>query len=158
MSRRLPKTTARERPENLAILLREAFVALNDLALARLAERGHSAVRPAHGAVFQYLDDAGTTVSVLAERAQMTKQSMAELVRHLETHGYVDRVPDPHDRRAKRVQATDRGRDVFAIVRECRGDRAAAARGTRRPPDELPARRPRGGAPDGGAVDVSASP
>jgi DNA-binding MarR family transcriptional regulator len=118
MSSRLPKTTARERPENLAILLREAFVALNDLALARLAERGHGAVRPAHGAVFQYLDDTGTTVSVLAERAQMTKQSMAELVRHLETHGYVDRVPDPHDRRAKRVQVTDRGRDVFAIVRE----------------------------------------
>ena len=48
----------------------------------------------------------------------MTTQSMAELIRHLETHGYVYRVPDPHDRRAKRVQATDRGRDVFAIVRE----------------------------------------
>jgi DNA-binding MarR family transcriptional regulator len=118
MSSRLPRTTARDRPENLAVLLREAFVALNDLAIARLAERGHSAVRPAHGAVFQYLDDAGTTVSVLAERAQMTKQSMAELVRHLEAHGYVERLPDPTDRRAKLVRATDRGRDVFAIVRE----------------------------------------
>lgn len=118
MSSRLPTTTARDGPENLAILLREAFVALNDLAIARLAERGHGAVRPAHGAVFQYLDDAGTTVSVLAERAQMTKQSMAELVRHLEAHGYVERLPDPTDRRAKLVRATDRGRDVFAIVRE----------------------------------------
>ena len=88
-----------ERPANLAVLLREAFVALNDLVLARLAERGHGAVRPAHGAVFQYLDDTGTTVSLLAERAQMTKQAMAELVRHLETHGYVVRVPDPADRR-----------------------------------------------------------
>jgi DNA-binding MarR family transcriptional regulator len=57
-------------------------------------------------------------VSVLAERAQMTKQSMAELVRHLEAHGYVERVPDPHDRRAKLVQVTDRGSAVFAIVRE----------------------------------------
>jgi DNA-binding MarR family transcriptional regulator len=118
MSSRLPRTTARERPENLGILLREAFVALNDLALARLAARGHGAVRPAHGTVFQYLDDTGTTVSILAERAQMTKQSMAELVRHLEAHGYVERVPDPKDRRAKLVIATDRGRDVFAIVRE----------------------------------------
>lgn len=118
MSTRLPATTARERPENLAILLREAFAALNDRALARLAERGHDAVRPAHAAVFQYLDDAGTTVSVLAERAQMTKQSMAELVRHLEQHGYVERVPDQNDRRAKLVQTTERGRAVFAIVRE----------------------------------------
>jgi DNA-binding MarR family transcriptional regulator len=46
---------------------------------------------------------AGTTVSVLAERAQITKQSMAGLVRHLEQHGYVERRPDPRDRRAKLV-------------------------------------------------------
>jgi DNA-binding MarR family transcriptional regulator len=118
MSSRLPSTSARAHPENLAILLREAFAALNDRALARLAERGHGAVRPAHAAVFQYLDDAGTTVSALAERTHMTKQSMAELVRHLEGHGYVERVPDPSDRRAKLVRATDRGRTVFAIVRE----------------------------------------
>jgi DNA-binding MarR family transcriptional regulator len=118
MSRRLPATSARHRPEHLAILLRETFAAMNDRALDRLAERGHGAVRPPHGAVFQYLDDAGTTVSVLAERAQITKQSMAELVRHLEQHGYVERRPDPRDRRAKLVHATDRGREVFAIVRE----------------------------------------
>jgi DNA-binding MarR family transcriptional regulator len=118
MPSRLPRTTARERPENLAILLGEAFDAMNELAVTRLAERGHSAVRPAHGAVFQFLDDGGTTVSVLAERARMTKQSMAELVRHLEAHGYVVRVADPEDRRAKLVQATDRGREVFAIARE----------------------------------------
>ena len=73
-------------------------------------------IRPAHTAVFQYLDDTGTTVSLLAERAQMTKQAMAELVQHLETHGYVTRVPDPHDRRAKLVLPTDRGRDVIAIA------------------------------------------
>ena len=74
---------------NLAVLMREAFIALNDLVIDRLTERGHADVRPAHGTVFQYLDDTGTTVSVLAERAQMTKQAMAELVRHLEKHGYV---------------------------------------------------------------------
>jgi DNA-binding MarR family transcriptional regulator len=118
MSRRIPTIAGRERPTNLAVLLREAFVALNDLVLARLAERGHDAVRPAHGAVFQYLDDTGTTVSLLAERAQMTKQAMAELVRHLETHGYVVRVPDPADRRAKLVLPTDRGHDVMAVAQQ----------------------------------------
>ena len=65
----------------------------------------------------QFLDDEGTRVSVLAERAQMTKQSMAELVVHLERHGYVERVPDPADRRAKLVRATSRGREVYAIAR-----------------------------------------
>jgi DNA-binding MarR family transcriptional regulator len=118
MSSRIPTLAGRERPANLAVLLREAFVALNDLVLVRLAERGHQAVRPAHAAVFQYLDDTGTTVSVLAERAQMTKQAMAELVRHLETHGYLVRVPDPTDRRAKLVLPTDRGLDVIAIAQQ----------------------------------------
>ena len=87
MSRRIPMREGRERPLNLVSLLRETFIALNDLVVVRLAERGHSGVRPSHGAVFQYLDDTGTTVSVLAERAQMTKQAMAELVQHLETRG-----------------------------------------------------------------------
>ena len=73
MSRRIPVTSGRTRPVNLDVALREAFIAVNDLVLSRLAERGHSAIRPAHSAVFQYLDDTGTTVSLLAERAQMTK-------------------------------------------------------------------------------------
>jgi DNA-binding MarR family transcriptional regulator len=68
--------------------------------------------------VFQYLDDAGTRVSVLAQRAQITKQSMAELVAHVERHGYVERVPDPGDRRAKLVKTTGRGRDVYEVVAE----------------------------------------
>ncbi len=112
MSTRIPS-----RPLTLTMLMREAFVALNGLVLARLAERGHPEVRAAHSAVFQYLDDTGTTVSALAERAQMTKQAMAELVHHLEAHGYVSRVPDPADRRAKLVLATERGREVLAIAR-----------------------------------------
>jgi DNA-binding MarR family transcriptional regulator len=98
--------------------MREAFVALNDLVVARLAERGHGVIRAAHGAVFQYLDDTGTTVSLLAERAHMTKQAMAELVQHLETHGYLIRVPDPNDRRAKLVLPTERGREVLTLAQE----------------------------------------
>ena len=98
--------------------MRDAFVALNDIVIARLTEHGHPEVRSAHGAVFQHLDDTGTTVSLLAERAQMTKQAMAELVRHLEIHGYVTRVTDPADRRAKLVVPTDRGREMIALAQE----------------------------------------
>jgi DNA-binding MarR family transcriptional regulator len=116
MSRRIPQLAGKERPANLAVLMREAFVALNDLVVARLVERGHELLRPAHVAVFQYLDDTGTTVSVLAERAQITKQAMTELVQYLETNGYVTRVPDPNDRRAKLVLPTARGHEVIAIA------------------------------------------
>ncbi|WP_220186898.1 MarR family winged helix-turn-helix transcriptional regulator [Pseudonocardia pini] len=98
--------------------MRDTFTALNDLALARLAERGFGEVRTAHGAVFQYLDETGTTVSALAERAQVTKQAMAELVAYLEVRGYVERVPDPSDGRAKLVLPTARGREVVAVAQE----------------------------------------
>ena len=97
--------------------MREPFRALSEELIERLAAHGHGEVRYAHGNVLQFLDDAGTRVSTLAARAQMTKQSMAQLVAHLEAHGYVERVPDPADGRAKLVRATARGRDVFALVR-----------------------------------------
>ncbi len=67
--------------------------------------------------VFAYLDDRGTRVSVLPERAQITKQSMAELVAHLERHGYVERVPDPDDGRAKLVRAARKGNELYGIAR-----------------------------------------
>jgi len=51
MSTRIPQLAGKERPANLAVLMREVFVALNDIVVARLAERGHDVVRPAHGAV-----------------------------------------------------------------------------------------------------------
>ena len=75
-------------------------------------------MRAPHGNVLQFLDAEGTSVSELARRAQITKQSMAELVTHLERHGYVERVPDPADRRARLVRATARGAEVYAIARE----------------------------------------
>ncbi len=135
---RLPRTTARDAPENLPILLREPLRALNEELIARLAAEGHAEVRLPHGSVLQYLDDDGTTVSVLAERAHLTKQAMAQLVAHLEQHGYVQRVPDPADRRARLVRATARGREVYAIVRkfvaetDARLDRALGAAKMRR--------------------------
>jgi DNA-binding MarR family transcriptional regulator len=118
MSSRSPQASARRNPENLGILLREPFRLASEQLHHRIAERGHPEVRPPHGNVFQFLDDEGTQVSELARRAQITKQSMAELVAHLERHGYVERVPDPGDRRAKLVRATARGREVYAIARE----------------------------------------
>jgi predicted transcriptional regulator len=65
-----------------------------------LAEAGYADIRPAHMAVFQHINEAaGSRLTALAEAAQMTKQSMAYLVEHLEERGYVQRVRDPADGR-----------------------------------------------------------
>jgi DNA-binding MarR family transcriptional regulator len=103
---------------NLGLLLREPYRIGNEELHRRIADRGHAAIRAPHGNVFAFLDEDGTRVSELAARAQITKQSMAELVAHLEHQGYVERVPDPADGRAKLVRATTRGRAVYAIARD----------------------------------------
>jgi DNA-binding MarR family transcriptional regulator len=113
-----PRTAVGRAPANLGILLREPFRVGTEVLHRRFAERGHPDIRPPHGNVMQFLDADGTRVSVLAQRAHMTKQAMAELVAHLERLGYVERVPDPSDRRAKLVRATLRGRQLYAIARE----------------------------------------
>ena len=118
MSADLSQTATGRRSENLGLLLREPYRIASEELHKRIGERGHPDVRPPHGNVFAFLDDEGTPVSELARRAQITKQSMAELVAHLERHGYVERVPDPGDRRAKLVRATARGSEVYAIARE----------------------------------------
>jgi DNA-binding MarR family transcriptional regulator len=102
---------------NVVVQLREAYKILNALVPVRLVDQGFTDFRPAHSSVFEHLDDTGTTVSTLADRATMTKQAMAELVEHLEECGYVVRIPDPNDRRAKLVLPTDRGRKVYQVAR-----------------------------------------
>ena len=63
--------------------------------------------RPAHGAIMEQLDFTdGMRLTDLARGAQLTPQSAGELVDQLESLGYVERRPDPDDRRAKRIFRT----------------------------------------------------
>ncbi|MCA1823486.1 MAG: MarR family winged helix-turn-helix transcriptional regulator [Mycobacteriales bacterium] len=99
-----------DRPDpNVAILLREPFLAVIAEVLRRLHAAGYDDLRVAHLVVFQHVDPAGSRVTDLAAKAQMAKPSMAYLVEHLEQAGYVERVPDPSDGRARLVRFTARG-------------------------------------------------
>ena len=55
----------------------------------------------------------GSRVTDLAEQARITKQSAAFLVEQLEAAGYVERVPDPTDGRARLVRLTAHARPVI---------------------------------------------
>jgi DNA-binding MarR family transcriptional regulator len=106
--------TSSQRPEGtaggprIAGLLDLAF----DQALANIngevAPR-HPDLRTAHLQVFRFGTIDGRRITELAADARMTKQSMHELVGHLERHGYVRREPDPTDVRARLVRLTERG-------------------------------------------------
>lgn len=82
-----------------------------------LAAAGFDDLRPAHFTVFQHMPPEGARLTALADAALLTKQSMGYLVDELEARGYVERAPDPADRRAKLVRLTARGRAVDETVR-----------------------------------------
>jgi DNA-binding MarR family transcriptional regulator len=63
------------------------------------------------------IDPTGTRLSVLAERAQIAKQTATALVDKLERAGYVERVPDPSDGRATLVRLTPRAEAVLPVAR-----------------------------------------
>lgn len=85
----------------------------------RLAAVGLDDLRPGHGCVFGNIDpECGTRLTELAERANMTKQSVGEFASDLEKLGYLERVPDPNDGRAKIIRLTDQGRRAYWIGRQ----------------------------------------
>ncbi|WP_194820347.1 MarR family winged helix-turn-helix transcriptional regulator [Nocardia sp. XZ_19_385] len=102
-----------DRPAPLGNLLSAAARTLAAELDAGIAAAGFEDVRAAHAPVFQLIEPSGTRLTVLADRAGMTKQAMGELVRHLDRQGYVELTGDPDDRRAKLVRLTKRG---WAVV------------------------------------------
>src|SRR5688500_11131812 len=94
---------------NLAVLLEAVDQLMVQQLHADLDANGHDAIRPAHGVVFEHIGRDGARLTDLADRAGMSKQSMAYLVDRLVDHGYCERATDPEDGRAKIVRLTDLG-------------------------------------------------
>jgi DNA-binding MarR family transcriptional regulator len=102
----------------LVRLLDVAFDEFSDELMRRAYAAGYTDVRPGHGCVFGTIDPEGSRLTDLAERACMTKQTVGEVASDLEKLGYVERVPDPSDGRAKIIRLTERGREAQTIGRD----------------------------------------
>jgi len=90
-------------------LLENGFDVFAEEMTRRLADTPYSDIRITHGCVFGNIEPDGSRLTDLAERANMTKQSVGEVATELERRGYVERVPDPSDGRAKIIRLTERG-------------------------------------------------
>ncbi len=113
----------------LGALLRMPYQAMMAGAVEpALAAAGFGDVRSAHLPVLQALTQhpAGLRATELAAHARITKQSMGYLVDHLEAGGYVERAPDPADRRARVVRLTPRGRAMLRAALPIIGEIEAA--------------------------------
>jgi DNA-binding MarR family transcriptional regulator len=101
----------------LVVQLRRIAQSIVDELVERLQAAGYTDITAAHHPVFYNLDLFGTRLTELAGRAGMTHQSMGELVSALVGLGYLERVPDPVDRRARLVVLTPRGRTAVRLAR-----------------------------------------
>jgi DNA-binding MarR family transcriptional regulator len=90
-------------------LLGEVRTGLVDDVQRRLADSGYGDVRASHDCVFRHLTAEGVRLRDLAAASQLTPPAIGEHVDELERLGYVERVPDPSDRRAKLIRPTERG-------------------------------------------------
>lgn len=109
---------------NFANLLRDPSLVIGELVAEELARRGFADLRPALLTVGPHLRAEGTRITELAERTLLAKATVVHTVDELERLGYVRRVPDPADGRAKLVVPTERalaaeraGREAIAEIR-----------------------------------------
>jgi DNA-binding MarR family transcriptional regulator len=112
----MPDTGQSHYPALLGLLLRLAYQHWAEDMDAALRAEGFDDIRPPHANVFPFVPAEGIQVSELARLARVRKQTMAQAVEGLERLGYVERRPDPNDRRAKLVFLTERGRTVPRIA------------------------------------------
>jgi DNA-binding MarR family transcriptional regulator len=107
---------------DLGVLASRLLFSLQDELFERLAEAGYDDLHPRHGAVLAYLDEDGIRATELAKLSGRHKQIIGRLIDELEGLGYVERRPDPADRRAKLIFPTARGLDQVRLGDEVVAD------------------------------------
>lgn len=106
---------SRELPTSLLMFI--AARAAADRIFRALHDAGFDDVTMAQSRLMMGIDAEGTRLSALAARAQIAKQTATALVDKLERAGYVERVPDPTDGRARLVRMTGRAEAALPVVR-----------------------------------------
>ncbi|MHB1863757.1 MAG: MarR family winged helix-turn-helix transcriptional regulator [Gemmatimonadaceae bacterium] len=100
----------------IGALLRVPAQAIHRRIIAELNAAGFGDLRLPHMAVLQFPGPHGVRPGVLAERAGTSKQAMNQLLKSLESLGYIVRSDTPHEGRGRVVRFTKRGRAAYARV------------------------------------------
>lgn len=84
---------------------------------AAFAAAGLDGIRPAQAVALVPLAAGGLHASELADRLRVSRQAVAQAITGLERHGYVTRVPNPLDARARIIELTPRGQHALRVMR-----------------------------------------
>lgn len=115
----LDELPARPRLTLLFRLLHQAYARdVDDM----LGAAGFGDIRSGQSKVFPFVPADGIQVGDLAVKAGVRKQTMAQAVDQLVTSGYLERRPNPHDRRSRLIFLTQRGEDARPVAADA-GDR-----------------------------------
>jgi DNA-binding MarR family transcriptional regulator len=98
----------------------------SELAARGEASAGFEGIRPAHLQVFGSIKAGGSRLTDLASLSGLSLSAVAELVDGLEQLDYLERTPDPSDRRAKLICLTERGWQAIREGRRLIGEIEAA--------------------------------
>jgi DNA-binding MarR family transcriptional regulator len=113
-------------PPLIGALLRMPWDAVQERMLERLHQHGFTDFDASYLIVFQYPGPQGARPSELAARLRISKQALNHLLGQLERLGYLERRPDPDDRRSKRLVLTRRGTAAITVIRDSVGEIEAA--------------------------------
>jgi len=105
-------------PPMIGALLRFPWEAVQSHMLERLHAKGFADFDASYLIVVQYPGPQGERPSDLAARLRMSKQALNHLLGQLEQRGYLERRPDPDDKRSKRIALTARGTKAATTIRE----------------------------------------
>jgi DNA-binding MarR family transcriptional regulator len=109
----LLRTIEDGRRRNMRQLLLRASRIVNRHVVEGLHARGYADLRSTHTTLLSNIDLAGSTVTVAAERAGITKQAMGRLASELEGAGYIRVKSDPKDARVRVLLLTGTGRQLM---------------------------------------------
>jgi DNA-binding MarR family transcriptional regulator len=101
---------------NTGLLLYIPYRSLENRVFDALAKAGYDDITVAQMKIMQRIGPDGTRLTDLAEQAQVTKQTAGFLVDQLERAGWVERAPDPTDKRARLVRIAARGKQAIPIA------------------------------------------
>jgi DNA-binding MarR family transcriptional regulator len=101
---------------NTGLLLYIPYRCLENRVIDALTRAGYTDITTAQMKIAQRIGPEGTRLTDLAEQAQVTKQTAGFLVDQLEKAGWVERVPDPADKRARLVRFAARGREALPVA------------------------------------------
>lgn len=103
---------------HIGALLRMAWQRVRARIYTGVLHDGYTDLNPAHIALFRFETIDGRRPTQVAESMQITKQSVNDLIRDLERHGYARYRRDPSDHRARLIHLTARGRRLEAAARK----------------------------------------